>query len=313
MRRSALTFASIIFIINIFISSDLKSQIANTIVVKVGEVVITSLDIKNEIITYLVINKKELTQENIQSSKNLAVKNLINKSIKKNEINNYKISRYNKKDLSLYVAKVAKNLNTDEKDLKEIFKRYEIDYNLFLENYKTELIWNTLIYSIYEKQININIIEVDNEVNNQVEKAVNFDQSEYKLSEIEISYLEYNEDLLSEINNLIRKESFEAAVRKFSTSASAGNDGSIGWVAIKNLSKQFIKEIKKLKVGEVSPPIISEKTVSIIKVNEIKKKSDIDEEKLKENIINQKKEEKLNLFSRSHFSNLENKVVINFL
>ena len=79
------------------------------------------------------------------------------------------------------------------------------------------------------------------------------------------------------------------------------------------MSKQFIKEIKKLKVGEVSPPIISEKTVSIIKVNEIKKKSDIDEEKLKENIINQKKEEKLNLFSRSHFSNLENKVVINFL
>ena len=33
---------------------------------------------------------------------------------------------------------------------------------------------------------------------------------------------------------------------------------------------------------------------------------------LKKNILNKKKEDKLNLFSRSHFSNLENTVVVSF-
>ena len=34
--------------------------------------------------------------------------------------------------------------------------------------------------------------------------------------------------------------------------------------------------------------------------------------KFNENILNQKKEEKLNLFSRSHFSNIENTIQIMF-
>jgi hypothetical protein len=34
-------------------------------------------------------------------------------------------------------------------------------------------------------------------------------------------------------------------------------------------------------------------------------------EKLKKNIINKKKQDKLNLFSRSHFSKIENSTLIN--
>ena len=57
--------------------------------------------------------------------------------------------------------------------------------------------------------------------------------------------------------------------------------------------------------------------INIVEVeNEVekKKKNKSEEEivKIKEKILNQKKEEKLNLFSRSHFSNLENNIDINF-
>ena len=93
-----------------------------------------------------------------------AVKNLINKSIKRSEINKYEIKDYNKKDLRNYIENIAKNLNTDSKGLKEIFKQSNIDHEAFVEKHKIELLWNTLIFQIYRNQTNINIVEVENEV-----------------------------------------------------------------------------------------------------------------------------------------------------
>ena len=211
MKKFSLIIISSFILINNFYFLNLQSAIINNIVVKVGVSLITSVDIQNEIITNLVINKQEVTQKNVNDNKNYAIKNLINKSIKRNEINKYEIKDYNKKDLRNYIENIAKNLNTNSNGLKEIFKQSNIDHEAFVEKHKTELLWNTLIFQIYRNQTNINIVEVDNEV-----------------------------------------------------------------------------EKKKENKSE-------EKIV-----------------KIKEKILNQKKEEKINLFSRSHFSNLENNIDINF-
>jgi len=209
MRKVNLIIIFILF--NNFIFVNLQSQINNTIVVKVGNSLITSLDVQNEIITNLIINNQELTQNNINNNKNYAIKNLINKSIKSSEIKKYKIKNYNKKDLQNYIENVAKNLNINQSELKEIFKQSNVDYKTFVEKFEIELLWNTLIFKIYRNQININIVDVDTEIKN-------FKESK---------------------------------------------------------SEEEFKEFKK-------------------------------------NILNKKREEKLNLFSRSHFSNLENSVAINF-
>ena len=51
-----------------------------------------------------------------------------------------------------------------------------------------------------------------------------------------------------------------------------------------------------------------------IKINNLKtiKNKDIDIEKLKEKIVTRKKDEKLNLFSRSHYSSVESSILVNF-
>lgn len=158
---------------------ELRPKINNAIIVKVGSSIITSLDIKNEIITNLTINKIEVTQENINNKKNVAVKNLVSNSIKKNEIKKYKIIKYNKKDLENYVEKIAKNLNTNRAGLKDIFKGAGISYDKLTEKYITELLWNTLIYKLYSNQININLIEVDNEI-----KTIKENNNEFNFGEI---------------------------------------------------------------------------------------------------------------------------------
>jgi hypothetical protein len=211
MKKFNLLIIFFFILINNFIFLNVSSEINNFIVVKVGQFLVTNLDVENEIRTNLILNKKEITQENINNIKNFAIKNLISKSIKKNEINRYEVKNYNKKDLQNFIEGIAKNLNTDRKGLKEFFKKNNMDYELFVESRKIELLWNSLIFELYKNETNINIVEVDNE--------------------------------LEKIK--------------------------------KNQSEEELKKIKK-------------------------------------NILNKRKEEKFELFSRSHFSNLENTTTISF-
>ena len=88
-----------------------------------------------------------------------------------------------------------------------------MNYEAFKEKYKTELLWNTLIFSLYKNQITVNSIELERELS---------------------------------------------------------------------------------------------------KVLENNKNSNVNSEEIKENIINKQKQDKLNLFSRSHYSTLENTVLVNF-
>ena len=185
MKKINLTFISVIIFLNSSFFLMLHAKINNNIVVKVGESLVTSIDIQNEVVTNLMINKKEITQENINNYKNLAVKNLINKTIKNSEINKYQVKDYNKKDLQNYIDNVAKNLNTNQSGLKELFKKYTIDYEIFVESFKTELLWNTLIFKIYKDQTNINIVEIDNEI-----EKIKQNKSEQELKEIKKEILD---------------------------------------------------------------------------------------------------------------------------
>ena len=209
-KFNSIKFLTII-IINFFIFSNSYSQIENKIIVKVGDSLVTSIDLQNDILTTLVINKQEINQTNIDKVKDFSLKNLISKAIKRSEIKKYATKDFNSKDLKDYIENISKNLNTNQAGLKEIFKQNSIDYQTFEESYKIELLWNTLIFSIYKNQINVNIMEIDNEIENLKE----------------------------------------------------------------NTSEEDLKKIKQ-------------------------------------NILNKRKEAQLTLFSRSHFSNLENSALINF-
>ena len=309
MRSSVLLSIFVLFLLNVINSNELKSQINNNIVVKVGDLLISSVDVQNQIITNLVINKKEINQVNIDNVKNFALKILVNKLIKKNEINKFQITNYNKKDLYDYIDKIAKDLDTNRNGLKKIFKENNINYDLLVGNHEIELLWNTLIYSVYSKQININIIAIENEIE-KIKSSVNL---EYNLSEIEIPITQYNKNKYNEILKVIKDDGFQVAAQKFSVSATAGNGGLVGWVSAQSLSSKYIEQLKKINIQGISEPILNDISAIIYKINDLKKdNNEFDANVVRKKIILQKKEEKLDLFSRSHFSNLENTVSIDF-
>ena len=60
MIKDRLLIVFIFIFVNSFLFSSLQSKINNNIVVKVGESLVTSIDVQNEVLTNLIINKQEI-------------------------------------------------------------------------------------------------------------------------------------------------------------------------------------------------------------------------------------------------------------
>ena len=300
-----------ILVIYILITNLTFAQIKNTIIAKVGNQIITSLDVENEVKAILILTKTEVNRENIEKIKKKSIQSLIRKSIKKIEIEKYNIKDFSIIELENYSKNMAENLNVSTSDLKKIFLKNNIDYDLYIYNYKKDLLWNTLIFQLYNSKINLNHIKIENILKREIDKDRVF--KEFNLSEIEIP-LDKNEDYISGIYNSIKINGFDVTVQKYSISESAINNGSIGWVSEKSLNRIFLNVINNLNVNDVSKPIKHLESQVIFKLNDIKinKSEEIDLKKLKENIVFQMKNEKLNLYSRSHFTNVKNQTLVDF-
>ena len=156
-------------------------------------------------------------------------------------------------------------------------------------------------------------MEIENELKKSLENKIEI--VEYELSEIEVLFNQ--KDLnknLEEIYETIKNSDFKTAVKKYSISPSSENDGKMGKLNEKSLSKVYLNELKKLSIGEITNPIRSGESVVILKIDNIKKigNEDLDLEKIKKEIVLRKRDEKLNLFSRSHLSSVENSILVKF-
>ena len=152
---------------------------------------------------------------------------------------------------------------------------------------------------------------MENKIRAEIEKTN--EKRMFLLSEIEINRAnENNKSILDKIFNNIKDEGFEKTAKKFSISNSSEYGGNIGWINQNNLSKEIYESIKLLKTEEISRPIFLDETIVIIKkIGEKKYGKDI--EKIKDNVVRQEKEKKLQMFSKAHYSKLEKTIQISFL
>ena len=197
--------------------------------------------------------------------------------------------------------------------MKRKFSNNNLDYELFLEDVKTQLRWQKLIYQIYSSKIEID----ENIVNQDLAKIINNQKKieEFEISEIEI--LINGEDLnekVSKILNEIDQQGFEKAAAIFSSASTASNKGYLGWVNAKSLSEEVYNYLSVIKPGEITKPLKRQNSFLILKLNNKResKLENFDLSKLKKDLIIQKKNELFNLYSRSHLSKLKNNSLIDY-
>ena len=117
----------------------------------------------------------------------------------------------------------------------------------------------------------------------------------------------------SEINekyNLIKKSiseiGFSATVAKFSVSDTARLGGKIGWVSESELSNNILKEVKKLKINEITKPINLAGGFLILKLEDIKdKKISINFEEELNKQISSERNRQLNQFSLIYYNKIK--------
>ena len=302
-----------IFIISFFYFSFLFHQLnafTNKIIIKVENEIITNYEVRNKILTSLILAGEKVTQENIDKLKKQAVDTLIQNKLKIIELEKFKIKKDSNK-INLYLNSISAN---DLSAFKNKFKNNNLDYDLFLEEVEIQTKWQNFIYLFYKDKIEIDENSIKDDLKKIIENEKKF--KEYNISEIEIMTEEnFNIDQITlDLKNKIKNEGFEAAALKYSMSSSANNRGDLGWINSKSLSKEVFDILKKMNIGEISPPIKRQNSILFLKLVDVRtsKIEDINIAELEKRIIEQKKNEMFNLYSKSHLSKIKNTVLIEY-
>ena len=301
--------AQVFFLFFFIFNFSFLKGIETKIVVMVNNEPVTSYELKNKILTTLILSNQVINQEIIDQSKNAAINSLINMKLKKFEIEKYKI-KPDLNNINSYLKKISSN---DIESLKKKFIDNSIDYQIFLNEIEVELAWQKLIYTRYSKKVKIE----DNLINNELQKLLNKKekQSEYKLSEIQIEITEKNKDIIiNQVMKDIDTIGFEKTAKKLSMTSTAINNGNLGWINSKSLSKQMSDILDKMKINEVSKPIIKLNNVMFLKITD-KRSVEINSQNiddLKKNIINNKTNELFKLYSNNHLSKIKSSSFIKF-
>ena len=289
-----------------------KTEINDSIFATVGNKVITRSDIINEIKIILISSGQQFTKDKLKALQAVAIKALVERNIKKIEINKYDNLQFNKDDLQNEIIKLTQSINVDIDTFKNTLTANEIKFETLIDIYKTELLWNSLIFNLYKNNMTINKDEIDEQLKLfQYKKEI----TEYLISEIILPHVNKTEfdSEIEKIKSAIRTEGFENIAIKSSISESAIEGGDVGWVSETTLPENLKNIIEVTQIGKVSEAIILPEGILIFKLRDKRKVENVvDLEEVKNEIIMKEKSKILNMHSLSHYDKLRRTVTIKF-
>ena len=288
-----------------FLTLHQAQSIETKIIHNIQNEIITNIDIKNEFKYLIALNNslKELDKEKILSISN---ESIIREKIKKIEIlKNFKEIKINEDYSSILIKNIYSRINL--KSLNE-FEQYLKDYGLTINDIKTkttiDALWNELIMQKYGSKININ----KNKIEEEILKNSKIQTKEYQLSEIifEVINKEEIDKKYNEVVKSIDKEGFKnsAAIYSFSETAKIGGD--IGWINENSLNDNIKKNIKDLKNGQITKPIILSNGILILKLEDTKtSETTINVKDELKKAINYERNRQLNQYSKIYYNKIK--------
>jgi len=190
------------FLILISISTIAKS-LSNNVIVTIDNVIITELDFKKELEFIKFTNKEEIDSNSVKIKKDI-VESLIDRKIKKIEVDNAKIE-INEKEIENYIYNYFINNKINDEQLNDFYKKNQLENDYLKNIISIDARWIKMIRQIYESRINVNLTEVNEEIK---KKGLSAEDSE-KLR---------NQIIFSEKNKILNKFSathLEKSKRKY--------------------------------------------------------------------------------------------------
>ena len=280
-------------------------SIETKIIHNIQNEIITNIDIKNEF-KYLVALNNSLNELDKEKILNISNESIIREKIKKIEISkNFKELKLNEDYYALLLKNIYSRLN-----LKSIsdFEMYLKDYGLVISDIKKKItidaLWNELIIRKYGTKVTINEKKIKKDIltNSKIQSK------EYQLSEIifEVVNKEQIKKKYKEVVKSINEIGFEnsAAIYSFSESAKIGGD--IGWINENSLNNNIKKNIRGLKIGEFTKPIILSNGILILKlINTKNSETTVDIENELRKAIDYERNRQLNQYSKIYYNKIK--------
>jgi len=292
--------------INVYADTEIKVEL------KINNDVITNYDLKKyeQYLTALNTNLSNLDKETLEK---ITKNSIINEKIKINELEKYFDLKKENNFLDNFLKEYYLRMSFKTKaDFEKHLSLYDQNIEIIKEKLNIELMWNQLIFDKFNNQVKINEEKIIEEINNQ--QKINQNILSYNLSEI-LFELNKNETLEGKYELLKKSISaigFENTASLYSISESSNSGGKIGQVDQNNISNSIYTKIKDLKSGETSEPIKVKNNFLILKINEINEVEKIfNFEKEVSNLIQIKRNEQLNNFSKIYLDKIKINTAIN--
>ena len=289
-----------------------EEAIQDSLFATVGNKAITQSDIINEIKIILILTGQSFTEDIREQLQAGAVQSSIQRNIKKIEIAKYDSLSFNPSDVDKELEKLANSVYMDLDTFENTFIANGIPFSTVVDQIKTELLWNSLIFDLYKDRLVVN----PEEINEQLKSIQNKKETEeYLISEIIIKSVSQDklESTIKEVKNKIIIEGFEKIAMNLSISETALHGGDLGWVSENVISEKFKSKIINTPIGNISEPIILPEGILFFKVRDKRKlKKFANLEDAKNQLVRAEKTKILKMYALSHFENLKKSISINY-
>jgi len=302
----------IIFSLILLIFNTNSNSLENTIVIKIEDQIITSLDVNDEY-KYLIALNPGLKNSSKEDLIKLSKRSILQEKIKKIEIDkNFKNPEIPQKFLEQILKNVYSRIGLSSLD---DFKKYLINKDISFENVKNKLeveaLWNELILIKFSSKVKIN----KKQLKERIENNNKFLKS-YLLSEIffEVSNLKELDTKFQEISKVIKNKGFDFAALKYSESPSSNLGGKLDWISENSLNQNIRAALNNIEINNFSNPINVPSGFLILQINDIKnRKIEIDVEKELKKLENYEKNNQLNQYSKIYMNKIKKDIEINEL
>lgn len=168
------------FLLLVFIGNNSEAkQIANNVLISIDNSIITDADINKEINFLKFLEKNDVKNKN-EILTQIAAQNLIDRKIKDNETDFYKI-KISEKELEDKFYGYLESMKIRNEELDSFFNKNEIEKDYLRKIINTETKWSKLIYQLYENKLNVNLTEIEKKLEGQSITNKNFDELKNQL------------------------------------------------------------------------------------------------------------------------------------
>ena len=162
-------FFFIYIILSLFFNSSSGKSLSNNVIATIDNVIITELDLKKELEFIKFINKSEIDINSTKVKKEI-IESLIDRKIKKIEVDNAKIE-ISEKEIENYLYNYLVNNKINDEILNDFYKNYQLEKDYLKNIISVDTRWIKMIRQLYESRINVNITEVNEQIKKEIQNT----------------------------------------------------------------------------------------------------------------------------------------------